>query len=253
VGKFSARNPVQELQIRELLGDDFEFVILGHQLSGQLNFPRRIATAFLNAAVYPLHKKFFEAVRDSLRQKGLDIPIYVLKADGGTMSLEASLSRPGQTMLSGPAASVMGALPFSSEDGETLVLDIGGTTTDMAVLIRRAPLLDPLGIEMSGYKTLIRALKTRSIGVGGDSAVRVEGGGISIGPERRGPAMAYGGPVVTVTDALFVLGKMKDGDGEAARRGILTVAEPLGLAVEEAAALVFDPGLAGPSWTRRPT
>jgi N-methylhydantoinase A len=240
VGKFSARNPVHELQIREILGDDFDFVVLGHQLSGQLNFPRRITTAFLNAAVYPLHKQFFEAVRDSLQQKGLDIPIYVLKADGGTMSLEASLSSPGQTMLSGPAASVMGALPFSSEHGETLVLDIGGTTTDMAVLIGHAPLLDPLGIEMSGYKTLIRSLKTRSIGLGGDSVVRVGGGEISIGPQRRGPAMAYGGPAVTVTDALFVLGRMTDGDGEAARRGILTIAEPMGLTAEAAAALVFD-------------
>lgn len=240
VGKFSARNPIHELQIREILGDDFENVVLGHRLSGNLNFPRRIATTFLNAAVYPMHKRFFEAVRDSLMQKGLNIPIYVLKADGGTMTLEASFDHPGQTMLSGPAASVMGALPFASEHDETLVLDIGGTTTDMAVLIGRAPLLDPVGIEMGGYKTLIRALKTRSIGLGGDSAVRVEGNRLTIGPDRVGPAMAHGGAVPTPTDALFVLGKMGDGDGHAAHRGISSIAEPLGLSAEEAAALIFD-------------
>ncbi len=240
VGKFSARNPVHETQIREILGDDFDYVIMGHRLSGSLNFPRRIATAYLNAAIYPVHKRFYEAVRDSLRHKGLDIPIHVLKADGGTMSLESSLNNPGQTMLSGPAASVMGALPFSSEDEETLVLDIGGTTTDMAILIGRVPLLDPVGIELRGVKTLIRALKTRSIGVGGDSAVRVVGTRITIGPDRMGPAMAYGGPVPTPTDALFVLGKMTDGNLEAARRGILSLSEALGLEVEEAAALVFD-------------
>jgi N-methylhydantoinase A/oxoprolinase/acetone carboxylase beta subunit len=240
VGKFSARNPIHEIQICELLGEDFDYKVLGHRLSGNLNFPRRIATAYLNAAIYPVHKRFYEAVRDSLRQKSLDIPIHVLKADGGTMSLESSLNNPGQTMLSGPAASVMGALPFSSEHEETLVLDIGGTTTDMAILIGRVPLLEPLGIELRGVKTLIRALKTRSIGVGGDSAVRVVGTRITIGPDRMGPAMAYGGPVPTPTDALFVLGKMTDGDLEAARRGILSLAEALGLEAEEAAALIFD-------------
>ncbi len=240
VGKFSVRNPIHESRICEILGDDFDYKVLGHRLSGNLNFPRRIATAYLNAAIYPVHKRFYEAVRDSLRQKGLEIPIYVLKADGGTMSLAASLDHPGQTMLSGPAASVMGALPFSSEQQETLVLDIGGTTTDMAILIGRAPLLDPLGIELRGTKTLIRALQTRSIGLGGDSAVRVDGTSLTIGPDRVGPAMAYGGVAPTPTDALFVLGKMTDGDAEAARRGILSIAAPLGLKAEEAAALVFD-------------
>lgn len=240
VGKFSVRNPVHELQIQEILKDDFEGVVLGHRLSGSLNFPRRIATAYLNAAIYPVHRQFYEAVRNSLRRKGLDLPIHLLKADGGTMSLEASLENPVQTMLSGPAASVMGAIPFAAGEEETVVLDIGGTTTDMAVLVRRAPLLDPLGIDVGGIRTLVRALKTRSIGLGGDSAVRVQKSSLVIGPERAGPAMAYGGPVPTPTDALFVLGRMTEGDVEAARRGILSIAHPLGLDVQEAAALIFD-------------
>ena len=123
---------------------------MGHRVSANLNFPRRIATAWLNAAVHPVHKRFFEAVKDSLKKKGLEIPIFVLKADGGTMSLEASIEVPGQTILSGPAASVMGALPFASGAEDTLVLDIGGTTTDMAVLVRRVPLLEPLGAKSEG-------------------------------------------------------------------------------------------------------
>ncbi|MCU0589635.1 MAG: hydantoinase/oxoprolinase family protein [Syntrophobacteraceae bacterium] len=240
VGKFSVRNPVHEIQIREILGNGFDYVVLGHRLSGSLNFPRRIATAYLNAAVYPAHKRFYEAVRESLHRKGLRVPIHILKADGGTMSLEASLESPGQTMLSGPAASVMGALPFASEREETLVLDIGGTTTDMAVLVRGAPLLDPLGIEVGGTGTLLRALKTRSLGLGGDSAARVKDGQVVIGPDRAGPAMAFGGSVPTPTDALFVLGKMKGGDAHASRGGILTIAEPLGMTAEGAATLIFD-------------
>lgn len=241
VGKFSARNPRHEIQIKKILGDDFEYIVMGHQLSGNLSFPRRIATAYLHASVYPMHKRFFEAVRESLQNRGLDVPIYVLKADGGTMSLDASLDSPGQTILSGPAASVMGSLPFASEAEETLVLDIGGTTTDMAILINGVPLLDPLGIEMGGYKTLIRALKTRSIGLGGDSAVRVTpDGGLEIGPDREGPAMAYGGSTPTPTDALFVLGKMTGGKLEASREGIRPIADKLGLTVEETAAVIFD-------------
>lgn len=239
-GKFSVRNPSQELEIAKILGDSFEHVVLGHRLSGNLNFPRRIATAYLNAAVYDVHRRFFEAVRNSLENKGLNIPIYILKADGGTMSLEASMDSPGQTILSGPAASVMGSLPFASESEETLVLDIGGTTTDMAVLIHRVPLLDPLGCELGGCKTLIRSLKTHSIALGGDSAVRIVEGRLKIGPDRQGPAMAYGGSVPTPTDALFILGKVTDGNGEASRRGLEPLAADMGISLEEAAARIFD-------------
>ncbi|MHC1727633.1 MAG: hydantoinase/oxoprolinase family protein [Syntrophobacteraceae bacterium] len=240
VSKFSVRNPKHELKIGEILGKSFEKIVLGHRVSGNLNFPRRVATAYLNAAVHPVHKRFFEAVRESLKKKGLDIPIFVLKADGGTMSFEASIDSPGQTILSGPAASVMGSLLFASETRDTLVLDIGGTTTDMALLVRRVPLLEPLGGEIGGHKTLVRSLRTESIGLGGDSAIRVADGEILIGPERRGPAMAYGGSAPTPTDALFVAGKATDGDSNAARRGVQSVADSLGIPLDEAAQRIFD-------------
>ena len=240
VGKFSVRNPKQELEIQGLLNGRFDYVVLGHRLSGNLSFPRRIATAYLNACVYPIHRKFFEAVRDSLNKKGLNIPIYILKADGGTMNLESSMDYPGQTILSGPAASVMGSLPFASEDEETLVLDIGGTTTDMAVLIRQAPLLDPVGIELSGHKTSIRALKTRSIGLGGDSAVRIVDSEVKIGPDRQGLPMAYGGPLPTPTDALVILGEFSDGDVGASFRGLKSLADQLGMSVEKTADRILD-------------
>ena len=240
VSKFSVRNPEHELKIAEILGSSFENIVLGHRISGTLNFPRRIATAYLNASVLPIHRQFFEAVKNSLRKKGLDIPIFVLKADGGTISFEASVDAPGQTILSGPAASVMGALPFAAEGEDTLVLDVGGTTTDMAVLVRRVPLLEPLGGEIGGYKTLIRSLHTRSIALGGDSTVSIVDGEIRIGPERRGPAMAYGGHIPTPTDALFVLGKARDGDAEASRRGLQPLADQLGMPLEQAAGAIFD-------------
>ncbi|MFZ2041570.1 MAG: hydantoinase/oxoprolinase family protein [Desulfobacterales bacterium] len=238
--KFSVRNPNHELQISEILRPYVDKVFMGHQCSGNLNFPRRIATSYLNASVYPIHKKFFEAVKKSLEKKGLTIPIHILKADGGTMSFEASIDFPAQTIQSGPAASVMGAIAFAPVEEESIVLDIGGTTTDMAVLINRVPVLEPLGINLGGYKTLLRSLKTLSIGVGGDSHVRLDNGTLKIGPERVGPAMAHGGPAPTPTDALIVLGLLKRGDPAKAARGFETLAGHLGVSVAVAAQQVFD-------------
>ena len=240
VCKFSVRNPEHEFKIHEILKDSFEKVFLGHRVSGNLNFPRRIATTYLNAAVYPIHKTFYKAVRKSLEAKGLSLPIRILKADGGNMNFNSSIDIPGQTILSGPAASVMGSVAFSSEDEDTLIMDIGGTTTDMSILINRVPLLAPLGIQLGDYKTLIRSLDTLSIGVGGDSVVKIKSGQFEVGPERLGPAMAYGGPVPTPTDALFVLEEMKNGDRDKSVNGIKPMAKELGLSVEAAASDIFE-------------
>jgi len=240
VGKFSVRNPSHELEISKILKTSFEKVFMGHRISGNLNFPRRIATTFLNASVYPIHKEFFHAVEKSLETSGLKLPIRLLKADGGNMRFRSSIEHPAQTILSGPAASAMGAVAFSPQREDTLVMDIGGTTTDMAVLINRAPVLDPLGIELGRYKTLIRSLETLSIGLGGDSAVRVSNGKLRVGPERLGPAMAYGGPAPTPTDALFILENITDGSREKAVEGIEPLAKALGFSVRAFAAEILD-------------
>lgn len=241
IGKFSTRNPSQELKIKKILSDySFDKIFLGHEISGNLNFPRRIFTTYLNASVYTIHKEFFEAVKKSLEEKGLDIPIHILKADGGTMSFESSIDFPAQTILSGPAASVMGAIALAPESGDIVVLDIGGTTTDLAVLINESPVLEPLGITIGTSKTLIRSLKTKSIGIGGDSSITVNDGKLAVGPVRNGAAMAYGGETPTPTDAFFVLNDIEDGDKDAAIKGISTIADQLGLSVEKTAEAIIE-------------
>jgi len=240
VGKFSVRNPSHESAVNSILQPSFAKVFMGHRISGNLNFGRRIATTFLNAAVYPLHQDFYMAVQKSLAARGLNLSMRLLKADGGNMKFESSMDCPAQTILSGPAASVMGAVAFSSEKDDTLVMDIGGTTTDMAVLIGRAPVLNPLGIELASYKTLIRSLETLSIGLGGDSAVRLCDNEIRIGPERHGPAMAYGGPYPTPTDALFVLEDLPGGSREKSIQGLKPLADRLGFSVDALAAGILD-------------
>ena len=239
VSKFCVRNPSHELLIKRIINKYFKKVFLGHHVSGNLNFPRRIATVHLNAAVFSLHKSFFEAVKHSLKEKGLIIPIQILKADGGTMTIESSMSFPGQTVLSGPAASIMGAIPYAPEKGDVIVLDIGGTTTDIAFLVDKAPLLEPVGIRRGQYKSLIRSLRTDSEGIGGDSTIRVKDNELIIGPGRQGPAMAFGGPGPTPTDALVVLGLMPEGNQENAQRGIHQIAEQLSVTDEKAADQIF--------------
>ena len=239
IGKFSVRNPMHELAIGEILKEYVEMVFLGHGISGSLNFPRRIATTYLNAAVYPIHKEFYSAVEKSLEARGLRLPIRILKADGGNMKFESSMDHPGQTILSGPAASVMGSIAFAGKSIDSLVMDIGGTTTDMAILIDGVPMLDPLGIELGGYKTLIRSLDTQSVGIGGDSEVKFRNGKLIIGPERRGPAMAYGGPSPTPTDALFVVEEIRGGDREKSINGLKPLASAMEIPLEEAASKIF--------------
>ncbi len=240
VGKFSVRNPSLELKMRDLLADDFDTVTMGHQVSGNLNFGRRIATAYLNAAVAKTSREFYESVRGCMEPQSIRIPLEILKADGGTMAQDSSAKYAVETILSGPAASVMGTLAFADPSREEVVLDIGGTTTDIAILVDGVPLLKPLGIRIGGYNTLVRALRTVSIGVGGDSWVRVESGVLRIGPERKGRALAYGGPEPTPTDALVTLGLVEGGEKQRAIEGIRRLAEQMGRGVEETAESVIS-------------
>ena len=240
VSKFSIRNPSHELKMRDLLADNFETVTLGHQVSGQLNFARRIATAYLNGAVARISGEFYQAVHGCMEQEGIKIPLEILKADGGTMAQASSVQYAVETILSGPAASVMGTLAFTDPDKEEVVLDIGGTTTDIAIVVNGAPLLKPLGIRMGGYNTLVRALRTVSIGVGGDSWVRLENGDLKVGPERKGRALAYGGPELTPTDALVTLDTVRGGQKQRAIEGIHRLAEQLGKGVEETAKAIVE-------------
>lgn len=228
-GKFSTRNPAHEIALAELIGPEAEYTALGHAFSGRLGFGRRAATAYLNSAVWRVFNRFADAVEHSVADLGISPRISVLKADGGTMPLSQSRSQPVQSILSGPAASVMGIIAVCDIREDSVILDIGGTTTDMAVFADGAPLVENEGIAISGHPTLVRALKTRSIGVGGDSALRVTPEGIMVGPVRHGPPMALGGDRPTLVDALNVQNVIAYGDQAASFRGLSELAAGTGL------------------------
>lgn len=221
--KFSHRNSAHELWLRDRLKDDFPHISMGHQLSGMPHFPRRVYTTWLNSALKKPFVKFAEAIRQGLTTLGVSCPCYVLKADGGTMPFAGGYDFPCQSIHSGPSASIMGALAVAGGTNDTILLDIGGTTTDIALLADGTPLLEPYGATVAGRPTLIRALQTKSIGLGGDSKASWRDGHFQIGPEREGPPMAFGGSVPTPTDAMVVLGALAEGKYELAEKAMLTL------------------------------
>lgn len=240
VGKFSTRNPTHELYISKILHGRFSPVTMGHIVSGKLNFPRRVYTSYLNSAVYDVFNKFASGIKKAIQKEGIEVPIYILKADGGTISLQEASQFPVNTVLSGPAASTMGACAFHWNSQDAVLLDIGGTTTDISFLADGVPLFEPIGIKIGPYNTLIRAIYSVSIGLGGDSAVRVKDGKLCIGPVREGRPKALGGPVPTPSDAMIHLGLMDFGDRNKASVAMKELGQKLGMDADSTAQLVYD-------------
>ena len=247
VGKFSPRNPAHEQRMAEALSAALPqaAVTRGHALSGALNFPRRVATAYYNAAVSRLHNRFIDAVEAAFREAGINAPVRLLKADGGAVPLSLSRREPVQSILSGPAASVMGLLALCPEVAaqDALLLDVGGTTTDIALYVDGSPVLDRDGMRLNGRSTLVRSLATLSIGVGGDSLIRRQDGAIVTGPLREGPAAAFGGAAATLLDALNVLGPRQAGDAAASRAAVETLAAAWGMPANAVAQAAVDSAL----------
>ncbi len=236
VTKFSTRNPDHEKLIASKVEKGAACVTLGHRLSGQLSFPRRIVTSYYNSAVWRLYNGFCDAIEKSLAELGVQGEVNVLKADGGTIPFALSRYLPVESILSGPAASVMGVAALCDMKGDAVMLDIGGTTTDIALFADGVPLIEKDGILLKSNPTLVRALATRSIGIGGDSVIRAAGGRVTVGPERKGPPLAAGGGEPALMDAFNYLKITEFMDAGASRKGIAALAkEHRGLTAERLA------------------
>jgi|SRR5690554_398769 len=207
VSKFSTRNNSTEMNLKNIFKRDVENITLGHQMSGKLNFPRRFKTSYLNASIKPLFKKFYDNILTAFEGLGITCPLNILKADGGIIPLKEALKLPVESIFSGPSASLMGMLALSKTKKDALLLDIGGTTTDIFFLKKGEPLFLRAGIEIKGNKTLIRALYSKSLPLGGDSLIKMVKNEVKIGPERLDKALVFGGKYLTVTDILFYLTK----------------------------------------------
>ena len=226
--KFGVRNPQEELSIAEELKDKYNIISNGSLLSGSLNFPRRTISAYFNSAVTPVFTIFKRNVEEALSIRNIKAPLHILKADGGSLPMEHMVSRPVETAFTGPAATVLGlsALGAIGEEN-TVALDIGGTTTDISLWKHGKPLMTKNGVSIREYPSAVRSFAVTSVGIGGESVVRIVAGKITVGPERVGPSVALGGTEPTLGDALIVLGYANYGDVELAVQSMEALANSL--------------------------
>jgi N-methylhydantoinase A/oxoprolinase/acetone carboxylase beta subunit len=159
-------------------------------LSAQLNGPKRALTAVLNARLIGMIDRLVAACERHLAAVGIAAPLMVVRGDGALISAAMVRERPIETILSGPAASIVGARWLTGAS-DALVSDIGGTTTDVALLRGGLPEIDPQGARVGGFRTMVEAVAMRTTGLGGDSEVhlKTEGlqGGLRLGPRRLIP------------------------------------------------------------------
>ena len=189
--QFATRNPAHELAVAQLITERTNApVTCSHHLSARLNGPKRAVTAVLNARLIGMIDRLIGRAQDTLVDLGITAPMMVVRGDGALMSAEQARVRPIETILSGPAASIVGARWLTGAN-DALVSDIGGTTTDVALLRDGRPAIDPSGARVGGFRTMVEAVAMRTSGLGGDSQVHMNttglAGGVTLGPRRVVP------------------------------------------------------------------
>lgn len=190
-GYFSIYNAEHELRLKEMIAAETELpVVCGHELSGAVGLVERAVTASLNARLLPVIRELLDAVREILRQKQVDAALVVVKGDGTLISEETARLRPVETVLSGPAASITGACRLSGL-GDAVVVDMGGTTTDIGVVNNGQIATTDAGAVVGGWQTRVRAVDMWTVGLGGDSKISLDPTGrFTIGPRRAIPLCA---------------------------------------------------------------
>jgi N-methylhydantoinase A/oxoprolinase/acetone carboxylase beta subunit len=185
---FGVRNPSHELRVRGLVEELTGLpVTCGHELTSKLNAMRRATTVALNAHLILPLRELIASVRRTLDAWAITAPLMVVKGDGSLVRAEWAMQRPIETILSGPAASAVGAWHLAGRR-DVWAIDVGGTTTDIARLHDGAPILNPEGAYVGGWQTMVEAVDVHTTGLGGDSYVRLdEERRLVIGPRRVVP------------------------------------------------------------------
>ena len=186
--QFAVRNPAHEVRARDLIiAATGKPVTISSELSSALDAPRRALTAALNARLISRIVILIEAVKRAMAELGLVCPLMIVKGDGTLALAETVTRRPIETVLSGPAASIVGGRWLSKLDSFILA-DMGGTTTDLGILLHGKPRITEEGAEVGGWRTMVRAVDVKTVGLGGDSEVSIGvDGRLQIGPQRIMP------------------------------------------------------------------
>lgn len=215
---FAVRNAAHEHAVRELLvARTGKPVTVSTELSSSLDAPRRALTAVLNARLIARVSTLIEAVGRAMAQLQIDCPLMIVKGDGTLALAETVATRPIETVLSGPAASLVGAQWLSGLHS-FILSDMGGTTTDLGVLQDGRPRVTEQGAEVGGWRTMVRAIDVRTIGLGGDSEIHLGANGrITVGPQRIVPVALLGARYPEVLDMLEA--DLADVDGGSSLHG----------------------------------
>ncbi len=175
-GLFGVRNPEHELKLRELVRSlTGKPVTCGHELASQLDAPRRALTVAFNASLIPYIDELIRAIKLILKERTIHAPLMMVKGDGSLISADTALARPVETILSGPAASVMGAAQLQPHQN-AIIADMGGTTTDIAIVTDGKPIISAKATVIGDWRPMVDAVRVFSLGLGGDSEVRFQGG-----------------------------------------------------------------------------
>ena len=198
-------NPVHENAVKKIVEAETGcLVTCGHELSDILNFRTRAQTAMLNARLIPLLTRLLADLESVLGNRGIGAPVVVVKGDGTLMSSPMARQRPVETILSGPAASVAGA-QFLTGLQNAVIVDMGGTTTDTAIIENGVPEICESGATVGGFKTHVKAMNIRTEGLGGDSLIQRDKNGFAVGPTRVAPISWLAGHISGTEQALKFL------------------------------------------------
>ena len=219
VGKFSHRNKQHEERLASFLRQHCSQVeiALGHHW-GQANFYRRSLTTYLDFATLELFRRFTADLHAAVATRGYSAPVYLLKTDGGMVPLRKI--RPVESIYSGPAASILGAMAQNQTGQSYVVIDVGGTTTDIGLVLSGHPLLSSKGAKIGEFSTLVRSLAVRSVPIGADSKIVRDGDTFRLSHFRSGPAYCLGGDDPTPTDAMCYLDLVNFGSKLKAEEGL---------------------------------
>ncbi|MFO7965537.1 MAG: hydantoinase/oxoprolinase family protein [Desulfobacterales bacterium] len=180
-------------------------VVLGHQLSTKLDSVKRASTACLNASLVAVMQEFILAVQKALINRKIRAPLMIVKGDGSLMPHSEAIEKPVETILSGPAASAMGGL-FLSGTADALMIDIGGTTTDMAFIRNSQIIISDEGPRVGNIETAVKAARIRTICVGCDSRIRIDQWNTTqVGPDRVVPLSRLASYYPSVRDNITAL------------------------------------------------
>ena len=198
---FSVRNPEHELRIKEKVTALSGLpVICGHELSKALGVYERTLTAVLNAQLIPVADTFVKAVLSAMKERGIDSDLMIMKCDGSLVNIEEALQKPVESIFSGPAASLVGASHLTGNNS-CVSIDVGGTSTDISMIVDGIPKISDSGAVVGGWKTMVRAIQMSTSALGGDSHVWINQE-LKIGPLRVTPLSLAGKLYPTLIDKM---------------------------------------------------